>query len=350
MKILKMNIRGLSVMMAAALAFATAVLPSCKKKDKDDSKEFLTGRMSYQLPVYVHPGDVFEVRPSGVKHPKGGNLGYYVYTSWDSKRDTLRYPSSTDTSPVVYTLKIPENIIGEGYNFVFYAIADGYYDASRQTEFTIVTDDMEDAFSGLDYTDSDPRFTDSRDGMTYRTVTIGDREWLRQNLSYAGSGVPFSNCPAMTRNTGNFYSWEEAVSACPEGWHLSTEEDWLALGRHLKGDESLAAHEMFPGIAGDLMVDAKFFSSRMWGYWPNDVTITNKSGFNALSFGFADKSGAGAPRFISPNEYAVFWTADEDSSDSSKAWLRYIHYRQADVLTGTADKGTFLASVRCVRD
>ena len=114
--------------------------------------------------------------------------------------------------------------------------------------------------------------------------------------------------------------------------------------------DGLSVHDTFPGVSGDLMVDAKFFGTRMWEYWPNYVTITNKYLFNALSFGYAKHYDDGDPRFEHPNEYAVFWTADEDENDSSKAWLRYFHYKQSDVMTTVADKGTFLASVRCVRD
>lgn len=345
------NASSITALTAAIFMASLVAFPSCKKKNNDDEYGTLNGRMKYDLPSYVHPGETYSITPHGVSHPEGKNLGYYVYRSWatSSYRDTLRYCNSSDTSPITYTLQIPDKL-GTGYDFAFHAYADDYYSTSMTTSLTIVGEKMEEVFSGLDYSDSDPSFTDPRDDMEYRTVTIGSDEWFRQNLSYADCGVPFSNAPAMTRITGNFYSWDEAVSSCPEGWHLSTGEDWLALGKLLTGDEGLSVHDSFPGVSGDLMVDAKFFGTRMWEYWPNDVTITNKYLFNALSFGYANTYDEGAPRFEHPNEYAAFWTADEDENDSSKAWLRYFHYKQSDVMTTVADKGTFLANVRCVRD
>ena len=343
------NANGITAIMAVIALAAMVAFPSCKKKDSEDTYKYLSGSMNYDLPVYVQPGETYVVKPSGVTHPEGKNLGYYVYTSWDNKRDTLRYDYSSDTSPISYTLTIPDEL-GNDFDFVMYAYAEDYFASSKSTPLTIVCDDMTKVFSGLDYSDTDSRFTDSRDGMEYRTVGIDGKEWFRQNLSFDGSGVPFSNCPAMTRVTGNFYNWEEARTACPDGWHLSTGEEWLAMGRFLTGDDGLAVDDMFPGVAGDLMVDAKFFDSRMWEYWPNDVTITNKLRFNALSFGYATSSDNGAPKFMGTNEYAVFWTADEDDEDEAKAWIKYLHYKQPDVLATSVDKETFLASVRCVRD
>lgn len=340
---------GITALLAVIALAAMVALPSCKKKDKEETYKYLSGSMKYDLPVYVQPGETYVVRPSGVTHPEGKNLGYYVYTSWNSKRDTIRYDHSTDTSPISYTLTIPDEL-GDGYSFVMYAYAEDYFPSSKTTSLAIVCDDLEKVFSGLDFSDSDSRVTDPRDGMEYRTVDIDGKEWFRQNLSFDGCGVPFSNCPAMTKVTGKFYTWEEARTACPEGWHLSTGEDWLAVGRLLSGDDGLSEHDMFPGVAGDLMVDAKFFNSRMWEYWPNDVKVTNKLKFNAMSFGYATSSNDGSPKFMDPNEYAVFWTADADEEDGAKAWIRYLHYKQADVLSATVDKETFLASVRCVRD
>ena len=94
------------------------------------------------------------------------------------------------------------------------------------------------------------------------------------------------------------------------------------------------------------MVNAKLLGSRMWEYWPQ-VTITNKSGFSALPIGYATLT-ADNPKFTGENNYAMFWTSD--SEDDEMALCRYIYVKQNDVLVRKADKGSFFASVRCVKD
>jgi uncharacterized protein (TIGR02145 family) len=73
---------------------------------------------------------------------------------------------------------------------------------------------------------------DARDGQRYPVVEIAGMSWLGRNLTFDATG---SSCPGdgIDCSTGRLYPWEVALTACPAGWHLSTEEEWQRLERHL---------------------------------------------------------------------------------------------------------------------
>ncbi|ERJ59026.1 hypothetical protein M472_09610 [Sphingobacterium paucimobilis HER1398] len=88
-----------------------------------------------------------------------------------------------------------------------------------------------------------------KEGNSYNWVQIGDQQWTTAN---ARGGVPFFRLkePPSFRYTlisvrdttevnrfygeyGNLYSFEDAVTSAPDGWHLPTDEDWQTLEKRL---------------------------------------------------------------------------------------------------------------------
>lgn len=68
--------------------------------------------------------------------------------------------------------------------------------------------------------------TDSRDGQTYRTVSVNGLTWMAQNLNYSTSG---SVCYELKKNCdadGRLYTWHDAARACPQGTRLPTASEW----------------------------------------------------------------------------------------------------------------------------
>ena len=340
----KMKIKSIILIGVSAAMIA---LPSCKKdKEESSTKEYLTGTLTFTMPTYVTKGEAFTLTPKGVTNPGTGSaedVGFYWTSSWDSSKDTTKTEAdkSGDGS---YKFTTPSKV-GK-FTVSCVAFATSYYTTSNSASFSVVDPALDSTITGA-YTKLDPVFTDPRDGCPYYTTTFNGKTWLKNNLYYSGAGVSYESSEAMDAIFGRFYTWNEAVNACPEGWHLPSDAEFVEMANALapKGTE-FSVKETFSGVAGGMMVDAKFLGTRMWEYWPQ-VKITNNAGFSALPIGYATDPGK-SPKFTGVDNYAVFWTSDSESDELG--YCRYIYVKQNDVLIGARDKESFRASVRCVKD
>jgi len=93
---------------------------------------------------------------------------------------------------------------------------------------------------------------DPRDGKIYKTVKIGGRWWMAENLNYAtetGSWV-LSDDPNGTQY-GRFYDWKTAKTISPAGWHLPSKQEFQDLLDSIGGnDEELYHHLLTGGKSG----------------------------------------------------------------------------------------------------
>ena len=80
-------------------------------------------------------------------------------------------------------------------------------------------------------------FKDPRDGENYKYIEIDDRYWMTSNMRYNVEGSKLNpNNPSSLY--GRLYTWEQAMKACPKGWDLSTDGDWLSLEQYVIYDRS----------------------------------------------------------------------------------------------------------------
>ncbi len=325
------------ILIATAMTLA---FTSCKKdKDKDSStREYLNGSVSFSLTKYIGVDKKVTVTPSGVTKPNGeGVVGYYWRTSWGNANDTTRVENGDGDGSFTFTTPSSS---GE-YTVTCTAFAEEYYTSSNTETIFAINPALDSAVTGLGFKGK-PKFTDKRDGTDYYISDYAGKSWFMNNLAYAGSGISYENSSIMDMVFGRFYTWNEAQEACPEGWRLPTEEDFVAMANAIAGQEGkFKATEEFKDVAGGMMVNAYFLGERMWEYWPK-VKITNVSGFSALSTGYQ------SAKFSGLNKYATFWTADE--ADEDRGIARYIYVEDPDVHVGRYDKDSFRASVRCVKD
>lgn len=329
-----MNIRRFILFGIAAVTMICAA--SCKK-DKGESLPYLDGVPQFSLPAYGSAGEVFEFVAGGVSADNGSEVDYY----WTASP----IQNSRDTSHI-YKLTLTDTLCTVSVTCV--GFAKDYYSSSTTKTITIINPDrVKGSVQGITTDpEKDFTFTDPRDGFEYRCTTIGSKDWFKDNLSYRKYGRPLEGCPATADVFGMIYNWEEASNACPEGWHVSTLQDWADAADAAAGTTGTGAKDMFTGVAGKMMCNATFNLNAMWEY-SSYVKITNDSRLSLLPIGFAN-IGSLKDEYSSFGTYATFWTADE--KDGESAFYRYIYFDQDDVLLGSADKKSFGASVRCVRD
>jgi len=174
-------------------------------------------------------------------------------------------------------------------------------------------------------------FTDTRDGQVYRTVRIGSQVWMAENLNYAADGsVCYDNKPVNCRMYGRLYTWTTAKTACPAGFHLASDGEWLELKNYVGGNDRAGT---------------KLKSSTGWRVDTVNATPTgtNEYGFTALPGGSGIPDGG----FYTAGEDGRWWSATE--RNTGFAWGRYMGYDYEYVSTIHSNK-TNLFSVRCVED
>ena len=183
-------------------------------------------------------------------------------------------------------------------------------------------------------------FTDSRDGQVYATVayefklddkTKSTMVWMAENLNYKMEDSYCyddydSNCGIM----GRLYSWPIAMKACPQGWHLPTDEEWYKLTDLYGGIEKSGTH-------------IKSTSE----LWQREGQGTNKSVFNAMPYGYGVKREGGID-YTSFERNAIFWSSSE--KDEAYAWDWNLVTGWEKVSHSDGHKETILNSVRCVQD
>ncbi len=158
-------------------------------------------------------------------------------------------------------------------------------------------------------------FIDSRDGRVYRWVKIGTQFWMAENLAYLpemrnpnnySSSDPFyyvydymgfkveeAKETASYKTYGVLYNYPAAMEACPDGWHLPTNEEEQELISVIGGDD-----DIIKLIEGGTT------------HWYNNPTGTNQTGFTALGAGRTTLGNDNKMIFTELGESAGWWTAD----------------------------------------
>lgn len=194
------------------------------------------------------------------------------------------------------------------------------------------------------------------DGNTYNTVKIGDQLWMAENLKTAtfsdGTPIPrvedyeewasltlpayswYNNDSLNVEDFGALYNCYviETEKLCPDGWHVPTDGDWIALETSLGG----------AATGGGAMKESGL------GHWKTPNTeASNESGFSALPGGYRSYNGT----FNLMRIDGFWWSSSEKSWYGSLNTVIYrnLKYDGSDLYREVAVKANGF-SVRCVQN
>jgi len=210
-------------------------------------------------------------------------------------------------------------------------------------------------------------FTDARDGNVYKTIKIGEQEWMAQNLAYLpevtpidnfsethasygvwqyygddmeeaksfiiseyqqcdwdGDGIGDGNLDRCSYQTfGVIYNIVAAQDACPEGWRLPTKEDWSILKQ----------------------AQSNLCSKKGWSV--SNVSQTNSTGFSAIIGTRGTASG------YSTDGVAMWWSSTVVPNNYGTSY--YYHSTQCTNWAGDliVDHQSYRSdglSIRCIKE
>jgi uncharacterized protein (TIGR02145 family) len=163
------------------------------------------------------------------------------------------------------------------------------------------------------------RAANQKDGF-YPITAIGRQMWMAENLNRkAGNSWCYGDKDSNCVKYGRLYDWQTALSACPRGWRLPTNEEWDALVKECGGKER----------AGRVL------KSR--NGWDGE----DDYGWSALPGGVRPPGGG----FASVGDLGAWWSSGDGGEGS--AYIRYINTSRGSIYEAKAKKGTG-HSVRCV--
>jgi uncharacterized protein (TIGR02145 family) len=199
-------------------------------------------------------------------------------------------------------------------------------------------------------------FTDTRDGKTYKYITIGTQNWMAENLKYNATGSKCGGDDGKTlsdTNTaacdtyGRLYDWTTAMGisnnydstyynpssstkyqgVCPEEWHIPNiaELETLIAASGGASATKLKATSGWDDVNGE------------------SVNGTDSYGFSALPGSYGD----GGTTFGHFGTYGLWWIATEFRGSLAYNLFMYFNFENVYV---TFNGKSRLFSVRCLQD
>ena len=181
---------------------------------------------------------------------------------------------------------------------------------------------------------------DSRDGTRYKIVNIGEQVWMAENLRYkTEESFCYDDVNSNCANYGRLYSWDAAMTACPQGWHIPSRLEFNDLIKVVESGR------------GQKIGGAMLKSRNGWGENNGKIFEDNQRSGNGLdAFGFS-AFPAGYIHLFEEEYYnkgksAYFWSSSEN--DWGEGYYLELSAKANAQINVT--KEVYGYSVRCLRD
>jgi uncharacterized protein (TIGR02145 family) len=202
---------------------------------------------------------------------------------------------------------------------------------------------------------------DTRDGLTYKTVKIGEQTWMAENLNYktviSWCGGGYAKSEGDCTRFGRLYTWAAAIDSvklatdadnpqdcgyfktcalpakvqgvCPPGWHLPDSTEWKTL---------------FAAVGG-IDIAGKILRSQTGWKESNGTSGNGTDAYGFSAFPAGNRNGNG--NFSYEGGLAGFWSATEYSGDFAYYMPLYYYYENAPLDYNIKN---YAYSVRCLKD
>ena len=140
----------------------------------------------------------------------------------------------------------------------------------------------------------------SYEGKDYKTVKIGNQTWMAENMNCEVNGSAcYDDEPANCDDYGRLYTWDAAISVCPIGWHLPSDDDWNELMDEVGGTS----------VAGTMLKKTSGWDDEDGDYIPG----TDEHGFSALPGGVGSSDGDFGYAGVS----GLWWSSSDNEDDAA---------------------------------
>lgn len=201
-------------------------------------------------------------------------------------------------------------------------------------------------------------------GVKYKTVVIGEQEWMAENLKVTkfndGTTIPnliennqwestenaawcdYNHDPSNSETYGKLYNWFTVdrntngnKNVCPSGWHVPSGKEWKVLSSYLGGSS----------VAGGKMMEK---GTSHWAA-PNSKA-DNSSLFTALPAGRRESTygGWGEP-FYGLGTSCNWWSTTKDSDIPGESGFKYLQSNNNYLYNAGINENNGY-SIRCLKD